>query len=137
MEALERLAAGDLVPVVTSYRDVLRANQDAINRLNVSPVPDGHTGTTMALTSGSGVAELGGGGGGGGGGAGARPRGWLRGHKQAGVVAAGGAGVVRLFGAVVSVVGGGEMATSFAAPAGGPAGGGRTRSGPGSGAGPD
>ena len=32
------------------YRDALRAHQEAINRLNVYPVPDGDTGTNMALT---------------------------------------------------------------------------------------
>ncbi|HZT68056.1 MAG TPA: DAK2 domain-containing protein [Acidimicrobiales bacterium] len=58
MESLERLAADDLVAVVTSYRDALRAHQDAINRLNVYPVPDGDTGTNMALTLESVVSEL-------------------------------------------------------------------------------
>jgi DAK2 domain fusion protein YloV len=50
MQTLERLAAGDLVAVVAAYRDVLRDHQQAINRLNVYPVPDGDTGTNMALT---------------------------------------------------------------------------------------
>ena len=36
--------------MVTAYRDALRAHQDLINRLNVYPVPDGDTGTNMALT---------------------------------------------------------------------------------------
>src|SRR5579864_9475643 len=58
MRTLERLAAGDLVAAVTSYRDALRAHQDAINRLNVYPVPDGDTGTNMALTLESVVREL-------------------------------------------------------------------------------
>jgi DAK2 domain fusion protein YloV len=58
MQTLERLAAADLVATVTSYRDALRANQDAINRLNVYPVPDGDTGTNMALTLESVVAEI-------------------------------------------------------------------------------
>ena len=58
MEVLERLAAGDLVAAVLAYRDALRANQEAINRLNVYPVPDGDTGTNMALTLESVVAEL-------------------------------------------------------------------------------
>ncbi|HEX5268682.1 MAG TPA: DAK2 domain-containing protein [Acidimicrobiales bacterium] len=58
MQTLERLAAPDLVATVTSYRDALRANQDAINRLNVYPVPDGDTGTNMALTLESVVAEI-------------------------------------------------------------------------------
>jgi DAK2 domain fusion protein YloV len=47
---MERLRAEDLVAVVTAYRDALRAHQDIINRLNVYPVPDGDTGTNMALT---------------------------------------------------------------------------------------
>src|SRR3954451_13157764 len=59
METLERLAAEHLRAVVTGYRDALRGHQDAINRLNVYPVPDGDTGTNMALTLESVVAELG------------------------------------------------------------------------------
>jgi DAK2 domain fusion protein YloV len=35
---------------MASYRDTLRAHRDEINRLNVYPVPDGDTGTNMALT---------------------------------------------------------------------------------------
>jgi hypothetical protein len=56
---LERLGAGELRAVVTRYRDALRAHQEALNRLNVYPVPDGDTGTNMALTLESVVAELG------------------------------------------------------------------------------
>ncbi len=44
--------------VVTAYRDALRAHQEVVNRLNVYPVPDGDTGTNMALTLESVVAEL-------------------------------------------------------------------------------
>ena len=40
------------------YRDALRAHQDRINRLNVYPVPDGDTGTNMALTLESVVSAL-------------------------------------------------------------------------------
>src|SRR4051794_18076766 len=58
MEALERLAAEHLKAVVTGYRDALRGHQEAINRLNVYPVPDGDTGTNMALTLESVVAEV-------------------------------------------------------------------------------
>ena len=58
MTALERLAPGDLVNAVTRYRDALRDHREAINRLNVYPVPDGDTGTNMALTLDSVVAEL-------------------------------------------------------------------------------
>jgi len=55
---LDRLRADDLRAVVTGYRDALRAHQDVVNRLNVYPVPDGDTGTNMALTLESVVAEL-------------------------------------------------------------------------------
>jgi DAK2 domain fusion protein YloV len=58
METLERLGADDLASAVVAYRDALRAHQDVINRLNVYPVPDGDTGTNMALTLESVVAEL-------------------------------------------------------------------------------
>jgi DAK2 domain fusion protein YloV len=50
MRTLERLGASDLMAVMTTYRDALRLHQEAINRLNVYPVPDGDTGTNMALT---------------------------------------------------------------------------------------
>jgi DAK2 domain fusion protein YloV len=40
------------------YRDVLHRHQQAINRLNVYPVPDGDTGTNMALTLDAVVAEV-------------------------------------------------------------------------------
>ena len=58
MTTLERLGPEDLRAVVVGYRDVLRTHQDAINRLNVYPVPDGDTGTNMALTLESVVDEL-------------------------------------------------------------------------------
>jgi DAK2 domain fusion protein YloV len=58
MQTLERLTAADLVAAVTAYRDLLRAHQEPINRLNVFPVPDGDTGTNMALTVESVVREL-------------------------------------------------------------------------------
>src|SRR3712207_8350230 len=35
---------------VAIFRDLLRTHQDALNRLNVYPVPDGDTGTNMART---------------------------------------------------------------------------------------
>ena len=59
METLERLGPAHLKSVVTEYRDALRAHQEAVNRLNVYPVPDGDTGTNMALTLESVVAEVG------------------------------------------------------------------------------
>ncbi len=58
MRALEQLGAADLRSVVASYRDALRAHQEELNRLNVYPVPDGDTGTNMALTLESVVGEL-------------------------------------------------------------------------------
>ena len=58
MALLERLGAGDLRRVVQEYRDALALHRDAINRLNVYPVPDGDTGTNMALTLESVVTEL-------------------------------------------------------------------------------
>jgi DAK2 domain fusion protein YloV len=58
MSALEKLAAADLRRVVVSYRDALRSHQEELNRLNVYPVPDGDTGTNMALTLESVCGEL-------------------------------------------------------------------------------
>lgn len=50
MPTLSRLGAEDLKALMAGYRDALRAHQEAVNRLNVYPVPDGDTGTNMALT---------------------------------------------------------------------------------------
>ncbi|HET9070714.1 MAG TPA: DAK2 domain-containing protein [Acidimicrobiales bacterium] len=50
MQTLERLDAPGIAAVMTAYRDALREHQERINRLNVFPVPDGDTGTNMALT---------------------------------------------------------------------------------------
>ena len=50
MATLTRLGADELRAAVEGYRDALRAHQVGINRLNVYPVPDGDTGTNMALT---------------------------------------------------------------------------------------
>ena len=55
---VEHFTAADLIALIRGFRDALRANQDAVNRLNVYPVPDGDTGTNMALTLESVVAEL-------------------------------------------------------------------------------
>jgi uncharacterized protein len=55
---LESLDAPHLREVVVGYRDALRAHQEKLNRLNVYPVPDGDTGTNMALTLESVVSEL-------------------------------------------------------------------------------
>ncbi len=58
MGALDALGPAELRRVVTTYRDALRSHQEVINRLNVYPVPDGDTGTNMALTVESVVTEL-------------------------------------------------------------------------------
>ncbi len=58
MTTLALLEADDLRAVLATYRDALRAHQEPINRLNVYPVPDGDTGTNMALTMESVLAEL-------------------------------------------------------------------------------
>jgi uncharacterized protein len=55
---LDRLSAPDLRRVVDVYRDALRAHQEELNLLNVYPVPDGDTGTNMALTLESVCGEL-------------------------------------------------------------------------------
>ena len=58
MESPPRLAAADLASAIRAFRDALRTHQEVINRLNVYPVPDGDTGTNMALTMESVVTEL-------------------------------------------------------------------------------
>ena len=58
MGVLLTLAPDDLRRVVSTYRDALRNHQEELNRLNVYPVPDGDTGTNMALTLESVVEEL-------------------------------------------------------------------------------
>src|SRR3954465_1741635 len=58
MSVPETLSAADLRAPVIAFRDALRGHQQAINRLNVYPVPDGDTGTNMALTLESVVAAL-------------------------------------------------------------------------------
>ena len=50
MSTLEALTSQDLSQTVSAFRDALRTHQDELNRLNVYPVPDGDTGTNMALT---------------------------------------------------------------------------------------
>jgi len=58
MATRDLLGADDLRAAIATFRDLLRSHQDPINRLNVYPVPDGDTGTNMALTLESVVAEL-------------------------------------------------------------------------------
>lgn len=55
---LDRTGPADLARLFTAYRDLLRSHREVINRLNVYPVPDGDTGTNMALTLDSVVNEL-------------------------------------------------------------------------------
>ncbi len=50
MTTLDQLAASDVARAVSAFGDALTTHQDAINRLNVYPVPDGDTGTNMTLT---------------------------------------------------------------------------------------
>ena len=47
---MERLGPEQLRATMVAYRDLLRRHQERLNRLNVYPVPDGDTGTNMALT---------------------------------------------------------------------------------------
>jgi DAK2 domain fusion protein YloV len=55
---LTSLGPADLRRVVLRFRDALRSHQEELNRLNVFPVPDGDTGTNMALTLESVAQEL-------------------------------------------------------------------------------
>jgi uncharacterized protein len=58
MTSLATLGADDLRAVMGRFRDALRLHQADINRLNVYPVPDGDTGTNMALTLEAVMTEL-------------------------------------------------------------------------------
>jgi DAK2 domain fusion protein YloV len=58
MVVLDALGAEELVQVITEFREGLRSHRELINRLNVYPVPDGDTGTNMALTLESVTDEL-------------------------------------------------------------------------------
>jgi DAK2 domain fusion protein YloV len=55
---LERLNTEALRDTVRTFRDTVRVHSDALNRLNVYPVPDGDTGTNMARTLDAVVAEM-------------------------------------------------------------------------------
>jgi DAK2 domain fusion protein YloV len=59
MSGLEVLTAQDLRRTMDEFATALRAHKEAINRLNVYPVPDGDTGTNMTLTIEAVVNELG------------------------------------------------------------------------------
>src|SRR6202035_2004866 len=58
MTSLAVVGADELRAVMGGFRDGLRLHQADINRLNVYPVPDGDTGTNMALTLEAVVSEL-------------------------------------------------------------------------------
>lgn len=53
------LRAGDIEAVIRRYHESLSEYRDALNQLNVYPVPDGDTGTNMTLTMGSVIDALG------------------------------------------------------------------------------
>ncbi|MGC2485527.1 MAG: DAK2 domain-containing protein, partial [Acidimicrobiales bacterium] len=59
MSSPATLSAKGLRATVITYGELLHSYRDVINRLNVYPVPDGDTGTNMALTIESVVAALG------------------------------------------------------------------------------
>jgi DAK2 domain fusion protein YloV len=52
------LGVAPLRAAIVAFRDALRAHREAINALNVYPVPDGDTGTNMTLTMESVVAAV-------------------------------------------------------------------------------
>ena len=54
----DRLGAEGLRVVMEQFRDALALHRDVINQLNVYPVPDGDTGTNMALTLETVVTEV-------------------------------------------------------------------------------
>ena len=58
MSAIAVLDASTLRQTLETYRDALARHRNAINHLNVYPVPDGDTGTNMALTLESVAGEL-------------------------------------------------------------------------------
>jgi len=58
MSSPPTLSAKGLRAVITTYGELLHSFRDVINRLNVYPVPDGDTGTNMALTIESVVVAL-------------------------------------------------------------------------------
>ena len=58
MSALDELDVVGIERTLVAFRDVLQDHRDAINALNVYPVPDGDTGTNMSLTLESVVQEL-------------------------------------------------------------------------------
>jgi DAK2 domain fusion protein YloV len=59
MTSPNTLSASDLRAALTTYGELLRSHREVINRLNVYPVPDGDTGSNMALTIESVASALG------------------------------------------------------------------------------
>jgi DAK2 domain fusion protein YloV len=58
VNALTSLEVGDVERALRLYCDALAEHREALNALNVYPVPDGDTGTNMSLTLRSVVAEI-------------------------------------------------------------------------------
>ena len=58
VEITSVLSTTQLVEALSAFHTALEAHRESINRLNVYPVPDGDTGTNMALTVGSVLEEL-------------------------------------------------------------------------------
>ena len=58
MKAASELAPAQVTAAIEAYSDLLADHREAINRLNVYPVPDGDTGTNMALTIKAVLADL-------------------------------------------------------------------------------
>ncbi len=58
MPTIERLNTEALRNTVRTYRDAVHAHAEALNRLNVYPVPDGDTGTNMARTLDAVITEM-------------------------------------------------------------------------------
>jgi len=58
VEIASVLSTAQLVEVLSAFHGALETHREWINRLNVYPVPDGDTGTNMALTVGSVLEEL-------------------------------------------------------------------------------
>ena len=54
----EQVGARELTQIMVAYSQVLNAHRQAIDSLNVFPVPDGDTGTNMAMTVDSVVKEI-------------------------------------------------------------------------------
>ena len=58
MTAATHLDAAGLRAVMTGFRDALFGHREALNLLNVYPVPDGDTGTNMSMTAQAAVTAL-------------------------------------------------------------------------------